>query len=158
MEALLDFSAVEAVLLSESGGKGASLARLAQADFPVPGGFIVTSGAYLEFIESDTGFQRAVGELEFENADRLREQCEVIRQRLGERPLPEPVRECLAQRASRLLEDGPVSVRSSSTMEDLAGAAFAGQHDTFLNVTSVDGVLQCNAQMIPFFFVGFSGA
>jgi pyruvate,water dikinase len=108
----------------------------------VPGGFIVTSGAYLEFIESDTGFQRAVGELEFENADRLREQCEVIRQRLGERPLPEPVRECLAQRASRLLEDGPVSVRSSSTMEDLAGAAFAGQHDTFLNVTSVDGVLQ----------------
>jgi len=41
-----------------------------------------------------------------------------------------------------LLKRGPVSVRSSSTMEDLAGAAFAGQHDTFLNVATKAGVLE----------------
>jgi pyruvate,water dikinase len=34
------------------------------------------------------------------------------------------------------------SVRSSSTMEDLAGAAFAGQHDTFLNCTGEDEILR----------------
>ncbi|GAA2100689.1 hypothetical protein GCM10009841_15690 [Microlunatus panaciterrae] len=43
--------------------------------------------------------------------------------------------------AYRRLEVGPVAVRSSSTTEDQPGAAFAGQHDTFLNVVGEDAVL-----------------
>jgi phosphoenolpyruvate synthase/pyruvate phosphate dikinase len=36
---------------------------------------------------------------------------------------------------------GPVAVRSSATAEDLPELSFAGQHDSFLNVTGVDAVL-----------------
>ncbi|MEU4564590.1 PEP/pyruvate-binding domain-containing protein [Actinoplanes sp. NPDC023936] len=39
------------------------------------------------------------------------------------------------------LGGGPVAVRSSATAEDLPGASFAGQHDTILDVTDLDGVL-----------------
>ena len=34
-----------------------------------------------------------------------------------------------------------VAVRSSATAEDLPGASFAGQQDTYLDVTGVDNVL-----------------
>ena len=40
------------------------------------------------------------------------------------------------------LLDGPVAVRSSATAEDLPDASFAGQHDTFLNVTGEGGVIE----------------
>jgi rifampicin phosphotransferase len=50
-----------------------------------------------------------------------------------------------------LLARGAVAVRSSSTMEDLAGAAFAGQHDTFLGITNfeqlLDAVRKCFASL-----------
>jgi len=44
------------------------------------------------------------------------------------------------------LGGGPVAVRSSATAEDLPGAAFAGQHETYLNVIGVDAVLQAIQQ------------
>src|SRR5205823_113044 len=47
--------------------------------------------------------------------------------------------ECLA--VHRQLGEGAVAVRSSATAEDLPGAAFAGQHETFLNVTAADALL-----------------
>jgi pyruvate,water dikinase len=40
-----------------------------------------------------------------------------------------------------LVSAGPVSVRSSATLEDLAGASFAGQHDSYLGVVGIDDVL-----------------
>ncbi|HEX8904563.1 MAG TPA: PEP/pyruvate-binding domain-containing protein, partial [Longimicrobiaceae bacterium] len=45
-------------------------------------------------------------------------------------------------RLPALLDGRRVSVRSSATLEDLAGAAFAGQHDTYLNVAGVHGVIE----------------
>jgi len=133
---VLDFTHPEATELAHSGGKGASLARLAQAGFPVPGGFVVTAPAYREFIAGDADLTGEIAALDFENAERLHRQCEAIRSRLRNRPLPERLCRSLENRLRDLLKSGPVSVRSSSTMEDLAGAAFAGQHDTFLNVST----------------------
>ncbi|MCU1349324.1 MAG: phosphoenolpyruvate synthase, partial [Acidobacteria bacterium] len=56
-------------------------------------------------------------------------------------PLPATVEAELRALVPPLLARGAVAVRSSSTMEDLAGAAFAGQHDTFLGVRTLDDVL-----------------
>lgn len=126
MELLYDFTDPEATLLAHAGGKGASLARLVQAGFPVPDGFIVTARAYREFIANDKELAKEVRDLDFENADRLHKQCEVIRNRLRDTPLPDGLKACLEDSTVSLLASGPVSVRSSSTMEDLAGAAFAG--------------------------------
>src|SRR4029453_16557652 len=60
--------------------------------------------------------------------------------------LPEPLCRAVAD-AYAALGGGPVAVRSSATAEDLPGAAFAGQQDTYLNVVGeaavIDGVHRC---------------
>src|SRR4029077_5024849 len=56
-------------------------------------------------------------------------------------PLPATLEADLRKKAPPFLSGGAVAVRSSSTLEDLAGAAFAGQHDTYLNVTTLEAVL-----------------
>ena len=65
-------------------------------------------------------------------------------------PVPEDLRLEIAD-AYRELGGGPVAVRSSATAEDLAGAAFAGQHETFLQVIGeaalVDAVRECWASL-----------
>ena len=56
---------------------------------------------------------------------------------------PEPVADAVRDAYARLVSgaEGPVAVRSSATAEDLPGASFAGQQDTYLNVAGVDDVL-----------------
>jgi hypothetical protein len=71
MELVLDFTNPEATELEQSGGKGASLARLVQADFPVPGGFVVTASAYREFIAGDSELGGQIAALDFKDANSL---------------------------------------------------------------------------------------
>lgn len=54
--------------------------------------------------------------------------------------MPEDLRTEIAG-AYASLGGGAVAVRSSATAEDLPGAAFAGQQETFLNVVGEDAVL-----------------
>lgn len=141
MSYILEFLDPHAVEVALSGGKGSSLARLSQADFPVPPGLIVTAGSYRLFLE---GERRLVGDLtalDYDEPDKLVRQCRDIRERLLARPLPAEVERSLRERLPGLLALGPVAVRSSSTLEDLAGAAFAGQHETYLNVVDLRDVL-----------------
>lgn len=140
MPPILEFDDPRAAETSVAGGKGASLARLTGGGFPVPGGVIVPAGAYRAFHDAVPGLDARLAGLEPEDAAALRAQCEAVRQRLVESPLPEELEAALVRRIPSLLERGPVSVRSSATLEDLAGAAFAGQHDTYLNVPDLVGV------------------
>lgn len=61
--------------------------------------------------------------------------------RLAQHSLPVPVATAIGTALESLGVD-PVAVRSSSTFEDLAQAAFAGQHDTYLNIRGADEVVQ----------------
>ena len=108
-----------------AGGKGASLARLISAGFPVPPGFVVTTTAYADAID-------AAG---LPGAD-----PEQMRQQIPSMPVPEQLETQVAE-AYRQLGAPRVAVRSSGTAEDLADASFAGQHDTFLNVTGEQSVI-----------------
>jgi hypothetical protein len=64
-----------------------------------------------------------------------------MRATLSRAPLPEPVRDAVLA-AWRALDAGAAyAVRSSATAEDLPGASFAGQQDTFLNVRGGDALL-----------------
>ena len=129
--------------LSIVGGKGLNLAALARAGFPVPGGFIVTTDCYDQFIE-DAGLSgwMAVQASAIENADpvALAALSDRLRARLRAGEIPEKV---AAQIRSAYTELGrpPVAVRSSATAEDLPGLSFAGQQDTFLNVMGDDALL-----------------
>jgi phosphohistidine swiveling domain-containing protein len=134
-----------------SGGKGANLAILTQAGFPVPQGFTVAGQAYLDFVAEADWLGPGVRGLPYGEAEALRVAAAALRQRLLELPLPAALEREIRERYAELGEACAVSVRSSSTMEDLASAAFAGQHETYLNVVGadvvVDSVRRCFASL-----------
>ncbi|HVN43045.1 MAG TPA: PEP/pyruvate-binding domain-containing protein [Steroidobacteraceae bacterium] len=126
--------------LAFSGGKGSNLAILTQGGFPVPRGFIVAAQAYADFISRAPWLAQAVRQLPFADAAALRTASERLRERLLELPLPEGLESEIRERLGAMEGIRAVSVRSSSTMEDLASAAFAGQHETYLNVAGAEAV------------------
>ena len=130
--ALADFGAAD---LASAGGKGANLGELARHGFPVPAGFVVTTAAYAALLaETSLGTElRAL--LEVEDAGTL------IRALFTEAQMPARVSADIAA-AYGALGGGPVAVRSSATSEDLPGAAFAGQQDTFLNIVGEQAVIR----------------
>ncbi|MHA7984486.1 PEP/pyruvate-binding domain-containing protein [Rathayibacter sp. CAU 1779] len=108
------------------GGKGANLHALTAADFPVPDGFVITTDAYCDVIES-AGLTDAAPE-------RLRAAIPALR-------LPSDLTEQILDAYARLGSPA-VAVRSSGTAEDLDDVSFAGQHDTYLDVEGSDAVLR----------------
>ena len=118
MQFIKHFSEIDEAALPHVGGKGLNLGKLTRAGFPVPQGFCVTTDAY----------RFSVRNLSEQNGDCIKELMLA----------PELVAEIRKARAQ--LQTATVAVRSSATAEDLAEASFAGQQDTFLNVTS-DGLL-----------------
>ncbi|MCK2220054.1 PEP-utilizing enzyme [Actinomadura sp. ATCC 31491] len=123
--------------LALTGGKGASLARLARAGLPVPRGFHVTTEAYRAFV---AGFGDAIDPGDPEATAALFARHEV----------PAAVAAEIRRAYAALGDDVPVAVRSSATAEDLPGMSFAGQQDTFLNVrgdTLLEAVRRCWASL-----------
>lgn len=141
MSLLLPFDDPRATRVDLCGGKGANLALLTQNGFPVPAGMVVTTSAYQEFVSGLGDILALATDLSAEDPVRLQQGSAQLREELARAPLAESVvaqvREALAARP----EGQAYSVRSSSNLEDLASAAFAGQHDTFLNVIGPDEVL-----------------
>lgn len=140
MSLMLNFNDPLAVEISISGGKGANLSKMFQAGFDVPPGFVITAEAYRCFIKADTQLKADMSAFDFANPEILHRQCENIRNRLRKLELPKDLQQAMSEHLPKLLSLSPVSVRSSSTLEDLAGAAFAGQHDTYLNVSDYSSV------------------
>ncbi len=141
MTSTVRFEDPSATKIELSGGKGANLSLLTQRGFPVPPGFVVVASVYEKFVAQAGSLLAGVRGLSFDDPALLRVESEVLQEELMLLPLPSGA---MAEIGNRLLEF-PVgtafSVRSSSTMEDLAGAAFAGQHETFLNVIGTADVL-----------------
>ena len=134
MTLTLSFTDPLATELATSGGKGASLAKSAQ-HLPVPGGFIVTAEAYTQFVAP---LQSRISELM--DTDHP---AEAIGELIRSTPVPDAWLadfEAAAQAAG--LNGQAVAVRSSGTMEDLPGAAFAGQHDTYLGVRGTKSIAE----------------
>ena len=141
MKPTLRFDEPIASQLELSGGKGANLSILTQRGFPVPPGFIVTAPVYREFITGAEQWLRRIAALPFHDAAALRAAGDAMQADLRHLPLPHQAADEIVEQLGRFPENTAFSVRSSSTMEDLAGAAFAGQHETFLNVVGVADVL-----------------
>jgi pyruvate,water dikinase len=139
--------------LGTVGGKAASLGELTEAGLPVPPGFVVTAGTYRTFIEEagiDEELFSAV-DVDSEDSEALETAHERAHELIVETKVPEDVRAEIVE-AYRSMGDGEtfVAVRSSATAEDLPDASFAGQQETFLNVTEddlVDRVQECWASL-----------
>ncbi|WP_029145184.1 PEP/pyruvate-binding domain-containing protein [Microbacterium luticocti] len=114
------------------GGKAANLGELLRAGLPVPPGFVVTTAAYID-IARQAGIDVLVTDPATAPAS--------LRQAITDVEVPAAVRDAVTAAYARLGDDVPVAVRSSATAEDLPGAAFAGQQDTYLNVVGADAVV-----------------
>ncbi len=140
---ILAFSEIGDADAARVGGKAHSLAALTAAGFAVPEGFVLTTRALEDVFEDDQLTALAAAILKEARAgDPLHTgRLDAIRARLAELPLPAAVAEALRTAwAARFDEATPLAVRSSGTKEDLAGASFAGQYETVLNVRGHDAL------------------
>ena len=128
MDLVLPLRAVGRADLAVAGGKGANLGELVRAGFAVPDGFVITTAAYMS----------AVRGIRAPSASP--EAAAAVRDAVSRVAIPDDVRDGILTGYERLGR-GAVAVRSSATAEDLPGAAFAGQQETFLNVRGEDEVL-----------------
>ncbi|KGM07565.1 Phosphoenolpyruvate synthase [Methylophaga thiooxydans] len=133
------------------GGKNASLGEMLQNLAPlgvaVPSGFATTSDAYREFLAHD-GLQDKINErlreLDVDDVTELQKTGQEIRDWIMTIPYPEAMEKAIDEAYTALEKEyGPettYAVRSSATAEDLPDASFAGQQETFLNVSGLANI------------------
>lgn len=144
------------------GGKNASLGEmlreLGAQGVRVPNGFAVTAQAYrylLDHAGAWPALHEALDGLDVRNVDDLARRAARAREIIQAAPLPADLVADIAASYARLQaeygETLTLAVRSSATAEDLPDASFAGQHETFLNVSGLarllDAVHQCFASL-----------
>lgn len=148
---VIDIRELDASMLEVAGGKAAGLGELSRIEaVRVPPGFCITTAAYADTVLRDAAVTAALDELDGTDpadaadaadpaasaraAARVRSAIEALTVPTG---LARQVREQVA----RLGSDRPYAVRSSATAEDLPGASFAGQQESYLDVVGADAVL-----------------
>lgn len=126
------------------GGKGANLGEMTKAGFPVPQGFIVTSASYEYFLDQNNLHRKIkamLSGLDIQNTVKLTRVSRDIRSLINHSPIPDKLAMSIMKAYLALGRNILVAVRSSATAEDLPGASFAGQQETFLNVSGEANVI-----------------
>ena len=133
------------------GGKNASLgemiSQLAVAGIRVPGGFATTAYAFREFLAHNDLVDRIAHRLEgldIDDVNALAKAGAEIRAWVTAAPLQPELEAAIAAAYAALVDGSPGAtwaVRSSATAEDLPEASFAGQQETFLNISGLENIL-----------------
>jgi pyruvate,water dikinase len=137
------------------GGKNASLgemvSKLGDLGVRVPGGFATTADAYHRFLAGDGLYDRImqlVLPLDVADVTELARVGATLRGWIEQQPFPAELEASIRTAYDRLIANDPDpaavswAVRSSATAEDLPDASFAGQQETFLNISGIDNLLQ----------------
>ena len=120
-----------------AGGKGASLGEMINAGFSVPGGFVIVAGAFEKFLqESDLNVEinsilKKVNHKDIYSVERASKKIQKL---IADAEFPKDIAKEIEQEFSKL-KSTYVAVRSSATAEDSAIASWAGELDSYLNVT-----------------------
>jgi len=134
---ILDLKSIRKDMFSVAGGKGANLGELIAFGIRVPPGFVITSNAYKYFIEYNNLKERIKEVLEKESDEESA--SEKIRSLILSALVPKDLEESIYKGYDSLSKmvgkEVLVAVRSSATAEDIGEASFAGQQDTYLNVS-----------------------
>lgn len=144
----------------EVGGKNASLGEminhLSEYGIAVPGGFATTSIAFWKFIDDNNlrqQLKQLMKQLDKQHYTNLRQIGAEARNLIAAATFPPEVKAAILSSYRKISKKGnaAVAVRSSATAEDLPEASFAGQHDSFLNITGakelLNAVQQCFASL-----------
>lgn len=158
------FEEISLTDIGQVGGKNASLGEmyhnLAPKGINLPNGIATTSASYYYFIESTGIHDKIVAELEgldVKDVDDLRVRGAKIRKIISGTPFPQDfeseIRDGYQQISQICQKDNlVVAVRSSATAEDLPNASFAGQQETYLNISGADAVVEAARNCIASLF------
>ena len=144
------------------GGKCSSLGELINAGVRVPPGFALTTEGYRRFM-AEAGIDREVKSMvtgiDAQDMAALEKVSAAIRALIEAQPFSTEIEDLVAENYRKLsvrscLPAVPVAVRSSATAEDLAGASFAGQQDTYLWVRGADEVMHNMRRCISSLYTG----
>ena len=127
-----------------AGGKGASLGEMVQAGIPVPGGFVVLTDAFNYFLEKNaltTQVASVLASVDSTDSTAVETASITIRTLLESQSMPHEIAAAIHTEFDSL-QSTFVAVRSSATAEDGAAHAWAGQLDSFLNVSKEDVYIQ----------------
>ncbi len=127
------------------GGKGASLGEMASIDLPVPKAFVITASAFRNFLV-ETGIEERLflelDNLDVEDSAALEKASEEAKDLIHSVGIPQKLQQEILKAYKKLGKNAVVAVRSSATAEDLPGASFAGQQETYLNVVGDEELLK----------------
>lgn len=154
MEAfVIPFNQLSLADVGKVGGKNASLGemvvQLSSLGICIPDGFATTAAAYRLFLQ-ENGLEKRI-QTELSHLDRLHfSNLQAVSTQIKTHILAASVPQKLADQviaayrelAKGSVEEPGLAVRSSGTAEDLPGASFAGQHDSFLNVRGEEALLK----------------
>lgn len=145
------FKQISSKDVGKVGGKNASLGEMINNLQPlgveVPDGFAITVDAYTEFLSFNAltpVLESILAKLDRQTLSNLAEVGERCRDLILSANFPEQVEESIRKAHAKLMSQGlihSVAVRSSATAEDSPSASFAGQHESYLNVTGIDNVM-----------------
>ena len=128
------------------GGKCANLGEMVRMGIPVPSGFAITTEAYDRFLE-ENGAGREIEEYlekfpgSLDMLADLDKACTDISEIVISKDMPEDLARVMCEAYDSLCQECgvpnlPVAIRSSGVAEDMPGASFAGQYESYLNVTN----------------------
>ena len=154
---ILPFRAIGIRDVAQVGGKNASLGEMIRElgglGVRVPDGFAVTAAAYRRFLREralDAPIADALAGLRRDAVADLAERAGRVRELILGAALPAALADAITA-AYRAAGSGAVAVRSSATAEDLPGASFAGQQESFLHVRGeaalLDAIRRCYASL-----------
>ncbi|MFA6177397.1 MAG: phosphoenolpyruvate synthase [Candidatus Paceibacterota bacterium] len=145
------------------GGKNAALGEMYSNLVPlginIPDGFALTADAYRHFFK-DTGLDEKIKEilsdLNTKDIRNLQVRGKKVREVILKANLPQDLQDAIAKSYKEMGEkygkNNDVAVRSSATAEDLPGASFAGQQETYLNVHGIENILISTKKCIASLF------
>ena len=156
------FSDIGIADVAQVGGKNASLGEMVRElgaqGIRVPNGFAVTAGAYRYLLDQSHAWEalhEALDGLKVQDVDDLARRALKAREIINGAALPNDLVAEIVNAYARLREEYgeevTLAVRSSATAEDLPTASFAGQHETFLNISGearlLESIKQCFASL-----------
>jgi pyruvate,water dikinase len=143
---VLSFNEINRSQVALVGGKGAHLGELSRIEgVHVPAGFCVTTDAFHRIMADAPSIDQQIHRLSLLNPDdpvAIRTVSAEIRWTLERVAIPDELAAAITRSVARISEQAAYAVRSSATAEDLPAASFAGQQDTYLNVSGSAAILQ----------------
>jgi rifampicin phosphotransferase len=143
---VLDLEEIDTTRVALTGGKGAHLGELLRiGGVRVPAGFCVTTDAFRRIVATAPVIDERLGRLSrLDLGDRevISALSAEIRQAIEDVNVPGDLAAEITRSVAALGEQTACAVRSSATAEDLPSASFAGQQDTYLNVTGPAAIIR----------------